>query len=71
MVDMEENDESLAKVLTLFSGIKGSFRFGIRYHLLNNLSMKASYLLDVTRISSWDPLYAASDNLIFTLTYGF
>jgi hypothetical protein len=71
MVDMEETNESPAKFLTLFSGTNGSFRLGIRYYLLNNFSVKASYLLGVTRISSWDPLYAASDNIIFTLTYGF
>jgi hypothetical protein len=70
MVDMEETDESLVKLLTFFAGTHGSFRLGIRYDLINNLSVKASYLLGVTRISSWDPLYAASDNLVFTITYG-
>jgi len=71
MVDLEETDESPLKALTLFSGAHGSFRLGTRYYLLNHLSVKASYLLDVTRISSWDPLHAASDNLIFSITYGF
>lgn len=71
MVDMEENDESPAKLLTLFSGTNGSFRVGIRYCLLNNLSLKASYLLGVTKISSLNSLHAASDNLIFTIIYGF
>jgi len=71
MVDLEETDESPLKALTLFAGVHGSFKIGTRYDLLNNLSVKASYLLDVTRISSWEPLLAASDNLIFTMTYGF
>jgi hypothetical protein len=71
MVDLEETDESPLRALTLFSGAHGSCRLGTRYYLLNNLSMKVSYLLDVTRISSWDPLHAASDNLIVTISYGF
>jgi len=71
MVDTEETDESPVKLLTLFSGLNGSFRLGIRYYLLNNLSVKTAYMLGVTRISAWDPLLSASDNIIFTLTYGF
>ncbi len=71
MVDTEETDETPVKPLTLFSGINGSFRLGIRYYLFNNISMKVSYLLGVTRISAWDPLLSASDDLIFTITYGF
>jgi hypothetical protein len=71
MVDMEETDESPARILTLFSGTNGSFGLGIRYYPLNSLSVKASYLLGVTRISSWDPLYTASDNLVLAITYGF
>ncbi len=71
MVDDEETNESPAKLLTLFSGINASFSLGARYFILDNFSMKASYLLNVTRISEWDPLLSASDNLIFSLTYGF
>ncbi len=71
MVDLEEDNESPAKLLTLFSGTNGLFRLGIRYFLLKNLSVRAAYLLGVTRISSWAPLYVASDNFVFTLTYGF
>lgn len=71
IVDSEESDTSPVKILTLVSGINVVFRLGTRYYLFNNLSFKASYLLNVTRISSWDPLLSASDNLIFSLTYGF
>lgn len=71
MVDDEETDVSPVKLLTLFSGINASYRLGVRYYLFNNLSLKAAYLFNVTRISAWDPLLSASDNLIFTLTYGF
>ena len=70
MVDDEETDASPVKPLTLFAGINASFRLGARYYLFYNFSLKAAYIFNVTRISSWDPLLSASDNLIFTLTYG-
>ena len=70
MVDMEESDESPVKLLTLFSGVNGSWELGMRYHLSEKLSMKTAYLLAAIRIGAWDPLYIASDNLILTLTYG-
>jgi hypothetical protein len=70
MVDEEETDVSPVKPLTLFSGLNAQFSVGARYYLFNNLSLKVAYLINVTRISSWDPLLSASDNLIFTLTYG-
>lgn len=71
MVDVEETDESPAKLLTLLSGVNGSFRWGIRYHLFRRLSVRVTYLLSATRISAWDPLLSASDNLILGVTYGF
>ena len=71
MVDQEEEDESPAKLLTLLSGTNASVRLGIRYNLLGNFSLKLAYRLHVTRISSWDPLLSASDNLIVTLAYKF
>lgn len=69
LIDMEESDESDFKLLTLFSGVNGSFRLGIRYYLFNNLSLNAGYQLDVTRISAWSPISSASDNLTFSITY--
>lgn len=71
MVDMEENDESPAKILTLISANNVVFTLGPRYYLLDNLSIKAAYLFHLTRIDSWEPLLSASDNVVFTLTYGF
>ena len=71
IVDMEENDESPAKILTLISANNIVFTLGPRYYLLGNLSLKASYLFHLTRIDAWEPLLSASDNVIFTLTYGF
>jgi hypothetical protein len=71
MVDMEETDESPAKILTLISANNIVITLGPRYYLLDNLSVKAAYLFHLTRISSWEPLLSASDNVVFTLTYGF
>lgn len=71
MVDMEENDESPAKILTLISANNLVFTLGLRYYLIDNLSVKAAYLFHLTRIDSWEPLLSASDNIVFTLIYGF
>ncbi|MBU0476060.1 MAG: hypothetical protein KKF62_18085 [Bacteroidetes bacterium] len=71
MVDMEESDESPVKILTLISTNNVVFSLGPRYYLQNNLSIKAAYLFHLTRIDSWEPLLSASDNVVFTLTYGF
>lgn len=71
MVDDEEEDGSPVKPLTVFSGTNALFRLGLRYHLVSGLSLKAAYDMQMTRISSWEPLLAVSDNLIMTATYSF
>ena len=71
MVDEEETDESPVKILTLISANNVVFTLGPRYYLFDNLSLKAAYLFHLTRIDSWEPLLSASDNVVFTLTYGF
>lgn len=71
MVDSEEDNQSPANLLTLFSGLNSSFELGARYYLFNRLSVKLAYKFELTRISAWDPLLSASDNLIIGLTYKF
>jgi hypothetical protein len=71
MVDTEEEDISPVKPLTVFSGTNGSVRLGMRYYVVGNFSVKLAYQLQVTRISSWDPLLSASDNVIVTAAYRF
>ena len=71
MVDGEEDNQSPVNPLTLFSGLNSSFDFGARYYLFNRLSVKLAYKFELTRISAWDPLLSASDNLIISLTYRF
>jgi hypothetical protein len=71
IVDNEEDDQSAVKFLTLFSGLNSAFDLGARYYLFNRLSVKLVYKFELTRISAWEPLLSASDNLIFELTYSF
>jgi len=71
MVDSDEDDQSPVKLLTLFSGLNSAFDLGTRYYLFNRLSIKLAYKFELTRISAWEPLLSASDNLIIGLTYSF
>lgn len=71
MVDEEEEDVSPVKLLTLLSGTNASFKLGMRYNLFGNFSLKLGYKLHLTRISSWDRLLSASDNLIVAAAYKF
>lgn len=71
IVDSEETNEKPVKILTLFSGTNLSIALGPRYYLFNNLSLKTAYIFQLMRISSWEPLLSAGDNLMLTLTYGF
>ena len=71
MVDSEEDDQSPVKPLTLFSGLNCSFNLGARYYIFNRLSVIITYKFELTRISAWDPLLSASDNVIIGLTYRF
>ncbi len=70
MVDMEEDDESAAKPLTLLAGTAGTFSSGLRFDLSERFALRASYLLGVTRITAWEPLHVASDNLVVTMACG-
>ena len=75
MIDIEaaKEDEEVSplKFLTAFSGTNASSSLGIRFFLLKRFSLKLAYKLQITRISSWDYLIAASDNVIATFTYQF
>ena len=71
MVDNDEDDQSSVKFLTLFSGLNASFELGTRYYLWESLSIKLAYRFELTRITAWEPLLAASDNVMIGLTCGF
>ena len=70
-VDSDEDDASPAKLLTLFKGLNGTFDFGARYFIVNNFSLRVAYEFQLLTISPWDPITAASDHLVFGLTYSF
>ena len=67
----EGEEESVAKLLTPLSGVNSVVNLGARYNFSKSLSMKLDYKFQLTRISSWDPLLAVSDNVILSLTYHF
>jgi len=71
MVDADEGEESPVKILTLFTGTNSAFDIGVSYLFWNKLSLKLAYTFEMTRISAWDPLLTASDNLIISFTYRF
>jgi len=70
IVDLVESDESPVKVLTALNGTDATARIGFRYDLHRRLSVGVGYEAQVMRISSWDYLGIASDNLVFSLTFG-
>jgi hypothetical protein len=68
IVDLVENDESPVKVLTGLHATSAVARLGVRYDLHERLNVGLRYEAQMMRISSWDYLGAASDNLILALT---
>ncbi len=71
MVDTEEDDQSPVKPLTLLSGLNSYFDLGIRYHILNRISLKAVYKFELCSIKEWTPMISASDNILVSLIYSF
>jgi hypothetical protein len=70
IVDLVESDESPVKVLTALNGTDLVARVGLRYDLHQRLSAGLGYEAQMMRISAWDYLGIASDNLVLTLTVG-
>ena len=71
MVDMEEEDVSPVKLLTLLAGSNMSLRLGIRYELFSPVSLKLGYKFHWARIRSWDPLLSAGDQAVVGMTFQF
>jgi hypothetical protein len=72
MIDLDEDvdEESPVRFLTLPSGTNANLRLGLRYILMDRLSLDLGYELQVLRIKPWDPLLSASDNLLGGFTVG-
>ncbi len=71
IVEDDAEDESRLKLLTPFSGLNSQINVGMRYYLLEALSLKLRYELHLTRITTWEYLLAANDNAILTICYHF
>jgi hypothetical protein len=71
LVDTEENDDSATKFLNTSSGLNSAFELRVRYSIARRLSVTLAYEFEMTRVSAWDSLLSASDNLVIGLTYGF
>ena len=71
LTDVQDDDQSFIKPLTLFSGLNSSFNLGTRYFIFNQLSVKLAYKFELLHINAWNPLLSASDNLVIGLTYRF
>jgi hypothetical protein len=71
LVDNEEDDESATKFLTLFSGLNSAFDLRARFLISRRLSVTLAYEFKMTRVSAWDLLLSASDNIVIGLAYGF
>lgn len=69
-VDDEEQGESEIKLLTLLSGLNATNGLGVRYYLFENVSLRASYRFQLTKISAWDSLLASGDHVNLMFTYG-
>jgi len=70
MIDIVESDESPGRILTPFSGTRASARLTARFRLLPRLSLAAGYGAELLRITPWEKLQAASDEILVALTLG-
>ena len=71
LIDFENTNTSMFKILTLFTGLSYNLNLGVRYGLFNNISLKAGYEFGFVRISAWDFFISAKDNFNLSLTYSF
>jgi len=68
IVDLMEDDESPLKLLTPVSSTHGVAGLGINFAPVDYLSLGIGYELQVLRISPWDEMVSASNNLTLGLT---
>ena len=64
-------DQPPLKFLTPFSGLNSTVNLGLRYYLLRSFSLKLAYKVQILRITPWDELISASDNLTASVSYHF
>lgn len=70
-VDDEIDDASVVKPLTPLTGLDASFELGARHAVTKRLSLQLAYRFKVLRVTAWNPVVAASDELLGGLTWRF
>lgn len=71
MVDLEDDDEeSPLKLLTAVSGTRAGAALRVRYRLLGRLTLDIGYEALLLRITPWDRVVSASDNLVVAVGLG-
>ena len=68
MVDVVESDESPGRILTPFSGTRASGRVAAQCRLVSGLSLEAGFGWELLRITPWDRLVSASDEVFVAFT---
>lgn len=71
LVDPESTNESMVKLLTIFSGLNANAGLGVSYRVTGGLVADASYRFDITRVNAWDFFISGNDNFILSISYGF
>jgi len=66
-----KHDEPESKLLITPKALNTDFDVGFRYFIINSLSARVAYKLQIYQINEWDPMISASNNLIFSVTYHF
>jgi len=67
--DVVEENTITEGILTVLSGTNSTAGIGIRYFIKDRLSLQTAYKLQILRISKWDPLLSASDNITLSISY--
>lgn len=70
-VDREENDQPGARLLYPANGLNAAYELGMRYELINWLSVGLSYRYDLIRITAWEEILAAAHGAFLELRFNF
>ncbi len=68
-IDPRDNNTSMMKILTAFTGISSYLNLAIRFSLIKDISLKAGCKFSFVRISAWDYFISAKDDFNLSLTY--
>ena len=68
--DKNSDEQSAFQIISPFSGLYSSFDLALQYSLSNHLDCRVGYKFELLRMTVWEPLISASDNLILAISYG-